>query len=207
MISLDSLPAAMLDDAIRFAHLLCVAIGLGASFFADVYIVRALPNPVSRPLLDILHRCHLIVWAGLIGMWVTGAVLIYLRTEFIWENFSPKLITKGVVVTVLTLNAWIIGTIAMRRVEAALGTSLFALPIRVKLPMGVIAGVSTTSWLLALALGSSSVLAQSSAALLLPLTLGAYGMCVVVSLCAVLALSVGSRKNHAVNAELVSPKT
>lgn len=179
---------ALLNDAICFVHLLAVAVGLGASFFADFNVMRTLRTPVEQPCLDILHRCHRLVWVAMAGMWASGLVLVYLRTGFIWDSFSPKLISKIVVVCILTFNAWAIGVMAMRRIENWTGQSLLGMPMRVKLPMAIIAGVSTTSWLLALALGSSAVLAQSSASLLVPLIYGAYGLGVTLAICAVAAL-------------------
>lgn len=174
--------AALLNDGVRYVHLLAVAIGMGASFFADQMVLRRLRNPVSDGLLETLHQCHRIVWIALLGMWISGITLVYLRTGFVWENVSPKLINKGVVVTVLTLNAWAIGRVAMGHIHGSLGKSVLDLPMRVKLPLALISGVSTTSWLLALALGSSKVLAQSSADILVPLTLAAYAACTVLSL-------------------------
>jgi hypothetical protein len=171
-----------LNDGVRYVHLLAVIIGLGASFFADYNVLRQLRKPVNDALLDTLHHCHRIVWIALLGMWISGIALVYLRTGFVWEHVSPKLINKGVVVTILTLNAWAIGAVAMRHIEGSFEKSVLALPRRIKLPLAVIGGVSTTSWLLALALGSSAVLAKSGAEILVPLTLAAYAACVVLSL-------------------------
>lgn len=198
----DVFSAAVFDDGARYVHLLAVAIGLGASFFADFSVLRALRGVVTQPFLDILHRCHRLVWVALFGMWVSGIVLIYLRTGFVWENVSPKLMDKVFVVSVLTLNALAISTVAMRRVQNCLGSRILDLPMRTKFPMAIIAGVSTTSWLLALALGSSKVLAASSASLLVPLTFWAYAICVAVSLCAVAVLHFGRGQNSAPSQEL-----
>ncbi|MGJ8609834.1 MAG: hypothetical protein ACSHWY_01985 [Octadecabacter sp.] len=184
----DILTTTLIDDSARFIHLLAVAIGIGASFFADFTVLQNIKRPVINPLIQMLHSCHRIVWGALIVMWASGLALIYLRTNFVLSNFSPKLFTKILVVSVLAINAILIGKFAMPTFARMQGRSPLDMPLRHKLPLACMAGVSTLSWLLALALGSSRFLAQGSADLFYVLISASYGGCLVVALAASYAL-------------------
>jgi hypothetical protein len=90
---------------------------LGTSFLADISVLYRVNSPLKQSVLDSLHVYHRIGTWALIGMWVTGGMLIYLRTGFIWENFSPKLIAKIVVVALLTLNSLMINVYIMPKLK------------------------------------------------------------------------------------------
>lgn len=148
-------------DAIRYGHLLFVAIGLGAAFLADLQMVQRLNRPVTRGLLTQLELYHKLVWAGLLGMWITGLALIYVRTGFALAEFTPKLFSKLGIVTILTVNAMLIGRVAMPLLRDAYGQAPNDLPLPRKVIGGWVASLSSISWLMALALGGSKVLAVS----------------------------------------------
>ncbi|MGB5871671.1 MAG: hypothetical protein WBH04_15860, partial [Albidovulum sp.] len=107
---MDMLP---LTDLFRFAHILVVAIGFGAAFLADIHAMRWLGRLVDNDLLTTLHACHSLVWKALIAMWVTGIIMVFIRTGFVSDNFTPKLFSKLFTVGVLTVNAFLIGRYAM----------------------------------------------------------------------------------------------
>lgn len=117
-------------------------------------------------------------------MWVTGGVLIFLRTGFIWENFSPKLIAKIVVVSLLTINSLMINVYVMPKLKISIGTAPADMPLNARLPMSLVAGVSTCSWLLALALGSSAILKQSGANVQIVFLIGSYAAAICISVTA-----------------------
>ncbi|MCF2906422.1 hypothetical protein L0666_15620 [Octadecabacter sp. CECT 8868] len=190
----DLLITTLIDDGVRYIHLLAVAIGIGASFFADFNVFRSIRSTVDQALLDMLHICHRIVWAAIVVMWASGLALIYLRTGFVLENFSPKLFTKVLVVTVLTVNALVIGLYAVPCLEQRLGKSILDMPKSLRLPMACIAGISTLSWLFALALGSSRFLANGSAELFYTLIPFAYGSCIAVALLSAVAIGTSQGK-------------
>ncbi len=148
-------------DAARYAHILAVSIGFGAAFLADYHIISRLGLVIDDNLTTTLHLCHKVIWAMLVGMWVTGLVLIYVRTGFDPALFTPKLICKIAAVSILTANAILIGRFAVPLVEANRGRSLMWLPLRHKLGLAGVGAVSSASWMLALAMGSSKVLAAS----------------------------------------------
>jgi uncharacterized membrane protein len=151
----------IITDSVRYAHLLSVAVGIGASFLADSLVLSKITQPVEQPLLDRLHYYHRIVWIALIAMWISGGAMVYIRTGFDLASFSPKLFSKLAVVSMLTLNALVIGGIAMPLVQRNVGRSLLDLPLTRKLGCAWIGAVSSTSWLIALAMGESKVLAAS----------------------------------------------
>jgi hypothetical protein len=148
-------------DSVRYTHLFSVAVGIGASFLADTLVISRLSAPLDQALLDRLHHYHRLVWFALIAMWISGAAMIYIRTGFDLALFSPKLYSKLAVVLMLTLNALLIGRFAMPMVEKSLGHSLLHMPLGRKLACVWIGAVSSTSWLIALAMGESKVLAAS----------------------------------------------
>jgi hypothetical protein len=149
-------------DLARYAHIATVAIGFGAAFLADYHVLSRLGRPIDDELTTTLHLCHSIIWKVVFGMWVTGIILVGIRTGFIFANFSPKLIAKLVTVAILTANAALISKVAMPLVEATRGRSLMWLPLGPKLVLAGIGAISSSSWMLALAMGSSKVLAASN---------------------------------------------
>jgi hypothetical protein len=177
-----------ITDVVRFCHILSVAIGLGAAFFADIYALSRITRKVDEALLATLHTCHRIVWIALFGMWITGTAMIYVRTGFELANFSPKLFSKLFTVTLLTINALLIGQIVMPAVAASRGKSLLSLSLSRKVGMGIMGAVSSASWILALAMGVSHILAKSQWIVFIELlpagylfsSLGAVGLMVVL---------------------------
>lgn len=148
-------------DAARYAHIFTVAIGFGAAFLADYHVISRLGRPIDNNLTTTMYLCHSVIWMMVFGMWVTGLILVQIRTGFVLENFTPKLISKLVIVAILTANAFLISKIAMPLVEENRGRSLMWLPLSSKLCLAGIGAVSSASWMLALAMGSSKVLATS----------------------------------------------
>jgi hypothetical protein len=167
--------AILLTDAVRYGHLLSVAIGLGTAFGADVAAVGDLRKPISNVLIVKLHRLHTIIWPALGAMWASGLVLVYFRTGFIWDSFSPKLCAKLTVVTLLTLNAIMISRYALPMLVRNRGRLMAELPLGEQCISSLVSGVSSASWLLALAMGSSKLLADAGPevfAALLPVVYG-----------------------------------
>ncbi len=148
-------------DLARYAHILAVAIGFGAAFLTDMHAFARLPTPIDRAFLGAIHAYHRTIWVSLVVMWITGTTLIYIRTGFDPANFTPKLLVKLLTVSVLTLNAVLISRLVLPVIEANRGRSLMQLPLAVKMRMALVGAVSTSSWLLALGLGTSKVLAAS----------------------------------------------
>jgi hypothetical protein len=148
-------------DVFRFSHILVVAIGFGAAALADIHTITRIHRKVDDALLTTLHACHRLVWATLVLMWLTGAVMVFIRTGFDLANFTPKLFSKLITVGILTANAVLISNYAMPVLMANCGKSILMLPLTVKLRLAGLGAVSAASWLLAMAIGVSKVLAAS----------------------------------------------
>lgn len=144
---------SLINDAARAAHLVGLALGFGVAIMADVVAARSLMRPLTRHEFEDLHRYHRMVGFGLALFWVSGLVLLWLRTGFQVENFSPKLTAKLAVVALLTLNAHLIGRIGLPTMLAWLGCRFGALPLVHRLRLAALAGMSGAGWISALALG------------------------------------------------------
>lgn len=183
----------LLNDGVRYAHLLTIAIGFGISFLADANVFRHLRAPLNGALISTLHWYHSIVTFALMGMWMSGLALIYMRTGFVLENFSPKLIAKIIVVLVLTLNSLAINRYAIPCLAGNLDKTLMQLPFKIMMPMALVSGASTTSWLFALSLGSSVFLKPASAEFYMLLIPASYLVGVLLSLVGLIAARAASK--------------
>lgn len=148
-------------DLARYAHILAVAIGIGVAFLADYHVLSTLRRPVDGPLIGALDLYHSIIVKMVLAMWITGLVMVGIRTGFDPANLTPKLIGKLVAVAILTVNSAIIGRVAMPLIMASHGRSLLWLPLRSKMRLAALGAISSVSWMLALALGTSKSLAAS----------------------------------------------
>jgi hypothetical protein len=148
----------LINDAARAAHLVGLALGFGVAIVADLSAARLMVRPLDRREMDALHRFHRMVALGLVLFWTSGLVLLWLRTGFDMANFSPKLMAKLGVVSVLTINAVMIGRIGLPVMEATRGQRFGALPRGVRLQMAALAALSGAGWISALALGVFSQL-------------------------------------------------
>lgn len=143
----------LINDAARAVHLLGLALGFGVAIVADLSAARALVRPLSWSEIETLGRYHRMVAVGLTLFWASGLVLLWLRTGFVLENYSPKLIAKLGVVTLLTANAALIGKIGLKVIIEWQGARFGALPLMERLRLGALAGLSGAGWISALSLG------------------------------------------------------
>ncbi|MEM9755800.1 MAG: hypothetical protein AAF914_07405 [Pseudomonadota bacterium] len=166
-------------DLVRYGHLLGVAVGFGAAVMADIAALTALRGDASPEFRTVLHAAHRLIWPALGLMWLSGIALIGIRTGFALSEFSPKLFAKLCVVTALTVNAHAIGRYAMPLMARPGGLGRLR-PAELRL-CAIIGGISSASWLLALAMGSSRFLAESPALLFVVLVPVAYASAIVAS--------------------------
>ncbi|MEO1679426.1 MAG: hypothetical protein AAFU80_14840 [Pseudomonadota bacterium] len=187
----------LVTDLVRYAHLLAVAVGLGGAVMADLTIARNLGTPVTGGLTARLRELHLTVRTGLIAMWVTGLVLVAIRTGLDPAAVTPKLWSKLAVVSILSLNALVLGRVILPMLERNRGMRPVDLPWSEMLVGGWAAAVSTTSWLLALALGASALLKTGAASLFVVLLPAAYGLALAGATVMILALQLSGRNARA----------
>lgn len=156
-------------DMMRCAHLMCFAAGMGTSLYFDFRTLYTLKKPVNERELRSLRQIHTWITFAFAALWVTGFGLIYIRTGFVLETFSPKLYAKLLLMSLMVLNARAIGKIVFPIMEETLGKSLLALrPARLAL-MTQIAINSLFCWTAGLMLGASTVLKTAQWDLLIPL--------------------------------------
>ena len=148
----------LLNDAAKATHLLGLALGFGVAILADLCAARSLFRPLDHREFETLHQYHRTVALGLALFWASGLVLLWLRTGFDPANFSPKLLAKLGVVTMLTLNAILIGRIGLPTMHAWFGFRYGSLPLAHRLRLAALAGMSGAGWISALALGVFSAL-------------------------------------------------
>ncbi|MEL7149268.1 MAG: hypothetical protein AAGK71_00975 [Pseudomonadota bacterium] len=148
----------LLNDAARAAHLLGLALGFGVAIVADLSAARSLFRPLENHEFIDLHRYHRTVAFGLALFWSSGLILLWLRTGFDPQNFSPKLVAKLCVVSLLTVNAFLIGRLGLPTMIAYAGHRFGSLPFTHRLRLGALAGMSSAGWIAALALGVFSAM-------------------------------------------------
>lgn len=144
---------SLVNDAARAAHLLGLALGFGVAILADMTAAKSLIRPLDDRDFDTLHRYHRTVALGLCLFWASGLVLLWLRTGFDPAQFSPKLMTKLGVVSLLSVNAVLIGRIGLPTMEEWYGCRFGAMPFAHRLRLAALGGMSGAGWIAALALG------------------------------------------------------
>ena len=145
-------------DTVRAGHLIGLALGFGPAICADLLVARSFFKPIGQRDVDLLKKLHMVVFGGLALLWVTGLLLLQIRTGFELAQFSPKLMTKIFMVVLLTGNAVAIGIYALPRFDDHVGVPFGKISPPVLINLTIIAGLSMSSWLSALALGAFSQL-------------------------------------------------
>ncbi len=145
--------AQILHDAARFGHFVGLALGLGLGLYADSSFLNILSRPLGEEYLVSLRRIHGYVTLALVFLWTSGLFLLHARTGFDPAAITPKLLTKLAVVTMLTINAALIGTVALPLFARSIGRRFSELPLSWRLRLSVVGSVSGACWLSALALG------------------------------------------------------
>ena len=137
---------------ILFAHLFAFA-------FATAEVLRAdwkFLNATTLNVADLKATSRRVKW--LLGaLWVTGLGLIVLKFGFdFWSVLKePKLLSKLVVVSALTINGVIIHTVCIPLFDGRLRTFPCAPAI-----IAVLGGISTTTWVYAAFVGSARIVAS-----------------------------------------------
>ncbi|MBT8409845.1 MAG: hypothetical protein KJN93_09485 [Alphaproteobacteria bacterium] len=191
----------LVSDTIRYGHLLAVAVGFGVSFHTEVHAARQRNTRIDQGFLDDMALRHRLILGSVIAMWVTGLAIMAIRTGFRIDAFSAKLWTKLAVVSILTANAMLIGRIALPILRRSEGRSIAEIGLLRQVPLFAVAGISSVSWLIALALGSSLFLKTAPATLFLTVLPYAYGIGITAAVIAGLALIHRDRASSAAEAE------
>jgi hypothetical protein len=141
---------------------------MGAAMYLDLRTLHKISRPVSNTDLEEIRRIRWVVTSTFVLIWASGLSLVWYRTEIAIEAFSPKLWSKLFVVSVLTLNAIMLAAFVIPNLRRFEGIALLDMPFRILLPMAMVAGVSGSSWILALMLGFSKFLKTAHWDVLVP---------------------------------------
>jgi hypothetical protein len=159
----------LLIDLVRFFHFGGLAVGIGLGLFLDWRFVSTVARPVGPAFLDEIRTAHRFIACALVVLWTSGIYLLDARTHFDPAAFSPKLLAKIAVVTVLTANAFAIRYAVVPVLERQRGRAFAALPLGQRLALAWIGAISAGSWLSAFGLGIFAALKTWEA---VPLALG-----------------------------------
>ncbi len=170
-------------------HLLALSLGLGAALLADWVVLRKLTfgnvsQRAAGQLIDLSHA----VSAGLVLIWVTGALLV---ADSAWDVpasiMNQKLWAKLVIVAILTLNALLLHGLVLPRVVSRVGQPLFETSFGwLPLISTLFGAVSAVSWTFAACLGLAREL--NGHANLMPI-LGSYLIALLLTWVAAVILS------------------
>lgn len=158
---------------------------MGTGLFFDFKTIRNLNAPIQESDLAVLDDLHAWIMWSFAGLWVTGIVLIYVRTGFVLSDFSPKLWLKVIIMTLLAANALLIGKYVVPVMRRNVGLMMIDLPRKTLFALTQVAVVSMVCWTLGMALGSSVVLKTAPWDVLIPLALGWAGLLTIVGQTAV----------------------
>jgi len=138
------------------SHLLALALGLGAALLADWVVLRKLVfGIVSQRAVEQLMSLSHAVSAGLVLIWVTGALLVTdSALDAPMSIMNQKLWAKLVIVTIVTLNALLLHSVVLPRVTSRVGQPLFETSFGRLPTVSILLGaVSAVSWMFAAYLG------------------------------------------------------
>ena len=175
-------------DLIECSHLLLVVLSMGAALYFDMQSLKRLSSTISQTYIDDLHDLHRLVTIAFLGLWITGAALIGVRTGYDLTEFSPKLWCKVGVVSALTLNSILLHLFIFPRLKRGIGHQLIQFPVKPLFLMTLCGGISLAGWMLALALGSSSFLKSAGWDVLLSFMSVGATLIIVSTLVAVFAV-------------------
>jgi hypothetical protein len=141
---------------VKIMHLLGLVTGFGGAILTDLMILKnAILRPLDKQTVQTAHTLSRIVFAGLAILWVTGAVLVYMRViEDPKVMMNQKIWAKVAIVAILTINGIAVHKFALSHLHARVGKQLFDLgrPGEVA-KLTFVAGVSSVSWVVPFVLG------------------------------------------------------
>jgi hypothetical protein len=163
--------------------------GFGGAIAADLTILRhAILSPIRQQTIELSKVLSHIVFGGLALLWVSGAMLVYLRVSADPHVLmNQKIWAKVVIVCILTINGIAVHRIALGHLVARRGRQLFDCKQPVHMGyLTFIAGVSSVSWIVPFALGVATEFNFKVTAIAV---LGYYSCLVLLAWCAFLALA------------------
>lgn len=151
-------PAEIKELAVT-AHLAGLVPGLAFALAADALALSSLVRPLGPRALKILRQLHNLILMALALLWLSGLTMIWLRLGPMEGSLTPKLMVKLGTVTLLSLNAVIIGRFVLPRMRTCQGQVFGQFPAPLRMQLALIGSISTACWSSALALGLVKALA------------------------------------------------
>ncbi|PKO86139.1 MAG: hypothetical protein CVU18_16565 [Betaproteobacteria bacterium HGW-Betaproteobacteria-12] len=147
--------------AIVYIHLIACCIAIGLVITSDVAMLKKLVtgDPDSADDIAHLHYVKQVVVLSLVALWISGLAIVGLDASVKGLEYftNPKLQAKFAIVTLLTLNGFILHGKVMPAIEKF--GSLLKLPSGLR-QWSILAGaVSAVSWLYAALIGVGRPLA------------------------------------------------
>lgn len=121
-------------------HLFALAVVAGVIIYSDIYAIRYITGNVPLLARKRLEQEHRVVWAGLLVMIITGAILLVDEGLFLLAD--PFFMVKMLCVVALVVNALHIGTL----IPWATEKMFTELPFTVQVRMLASGGISTVAW-------------------------------------------------------------
>jgi hypothetical protein len=138
---------------IVYAHLLAACVAVGILFLQDLSLAKTRGKPLSTIAIEELRKAADIMFIALVILWVSGLTLVvmgYLENPAQYL-MNPKLWAKFTVVSILTLNGFLLHYFSFPRVVSNTGF-LGRSPLEQSL-IAITGAISSTSWLFACFLG------------------------------------------------------
>lgn len=136
-------------------HLFGVTLGAGGSFMSDVLFIATTKDKVlDKSELTVLKKGSLVVWVGLLLLFISGALLVSLDPAYYFS--SDKFILKMILVGIITVNGVIFHFVHTPRLEKLVDQKLNNSLEFKKYSRGMYSSgaISITSWIIALTLGA-----------------------------------------------------
>ena len=136
---------------VLFTHLIAFAFATSEIFRADWNFL----NSTVLNVAELKSTARRVKWL-LSTLWLTGLGLILMKFGFDFEALAqqPKILSKLVVVAVLTINGIAIHTVCIPLLEGRLRPFPFAAAA-----VAILGGVSTSTWIYAAFIGSARIVA------------------------------------------------
>lgn len=173
-------PNIVLKQLLVFAHLILFSIAIAEIMRVDWNLLRK--SYIDRRELELTARKTVFLLSGL---WVTGLALLYMSVGLDAGKLAanPKLVTKVVVVGVLTVNGALLHFLAFPILLGRRTAGRYAAPL-----VAALGAVSSTSWLFAGFVGAARAVAPHMS---LFMFIGLYVLCLAAALFTALVFTVG----------------
>jgi hypothetical protein len=144
-------PAIIVRQVLVFAHIMFFALAVGAILTEDLRVMTSKRLDTAG-----LHTTARAIKWLLLGLWLTGVpmVVMSIGSDFALLLDKPKLLTKLLVVTVLTLNGVLLHLVAFPMLRKPTSNPRWSATIA-----SVLGAISTTSWIYASFVGAARYVA------------------------------------------------